>query len=66
MANDKMPPWFIQAIQGADLIALAKEEQRPGTTGDHRPVQIPNTLSKIEDRAVLQETQADYTTEMMP
>ena len=66
MANDKMPPWFTQAMQGADLLALAKEEQRPGTTGDHRPVQIPNNMSKIEDMAVLHQTQADYTAEMMP
>ena len=62
MATDITPPWLMHAVQGAGLIALAKGEASNGETGD----QIPNTLSKIEDMAVLQHTQVDYTMEMMP
>ncbi len=40
MANDNMPAWFMQAVQSAELMALDK-------VADHRPVQIPNTLSKV-------------------
>jgi hypothetical protein len=55
MANDKMPGWFMRVTQAADVIALVKgeKEQRVKTT-DHMPVQIPNTLTKVGDKAVLQ------------
>ncbi len=55
MANDKLPPWFMQEIQGADLLAISKEEGRHGETGDHRPVFIPNTISKLADKAMIQD-----------
>ncbi len=66
MANDKLPPWFMQAVQGEDLISFAKVEACGAAVGDHRPVHIPNTLSKIEDMAVLHHTQGGYTSVMMP
>jgi hypothetical protein len=28
MANDKLSPWFMQAMQGAELLAIVKEESR--------------------------------------
>ncbi len=33
---------------------------------NHRPVQIPNTLSKVGDKAMLIQCQAEYVKEMMP
>ena len=55
MANDKLPAWFMQAIQSAEVIALVKgEAHRTRATDDHMPVQIPNTLNKVEDRAMLE------------
>jgi hypothetical protein len=56
----------MQGVQGADLVALAKAEASGAAVGDYRPVRIPNTFSKIEDKAVLQQTQRDYIAEMMP
>jgi len=54
MANDKMSGWFLQATHAADVIALVKGEKEPTVkTSDHRPVQIPNTLTKVGDKAVL-------------
>ena len=39
MANDKLPGWFVQAIHGAELMALVKAEAtKVGTVADHRPV----------------------------
>ena len=67
MASDKLPAWFMQAIQSAEVIALVKgEAQREGATADHRPVQIPNTLSKVEDREMLEQVLAEYIRETMP
>ncbi len=45
MANDKLPAWFVQAVQTAELMALVKAEMKKGNmVADHIPVQIPNTL----------------------
>ena len=55
MANDKLPPWFVQAMQGAWLLGIVKEESRNGYTGDHKHVVIPNTLSKVAYKAMLAE-----------
>ena len=50
MANDRLPGWFMQAIQAAELMALVKAEAtREGKIADHRPIQIPNTLAKVGD-----------------
>jgi len=55
MANDKMSGWFMQATQAGDVIALVKgEKEQMVKTTDHMPVQIPNTLTKVGDKAVLQ------------
>ncbi len=54
MANDKMLGWFIQATQAADVIAIVKGEKETIVhTTDHRLVQIPNTITKVGDKAVL-------------
>jgi hypothetical protein len=67
MANDRLPGWFIQAIQAAELMALVKAEAAAeGKATDHRPVQIPNTLAKVGDKAVLEQCQAEYVRELMP
>ena len=54
MANDKLPGWFMQAVQSAELMALVKAEKKETeTVADHRPVQISNTLAKVGDKAML-------------
>ncbi len=56
MANNRMRAWFMQAIQAAELMALVKAKaRREGEVADHRPVQIPNTLAKVGDKAVLEQ-----------
>jgi hypothetical protein len=56
MANDMLPGWFIHAIHAAELMALIKAEATAeGKVADHRPVQIPNTLAKVGDKAVLEQ-----------
>jgi hypothetical protein len=55
MDNDKPPGWFTQAVNSAELVALVKAEKKPSqTVADHRPVQIPNTLAKVGDKAMLE------------
>ncbi len=67
MANDKMPGWFMQAIQAAELMALVKAEAaRVSRVVDHRLVQVPNTLAKVGDKAVPEQCQTEYVKEMMP
>jgi hypothetical protein len=67
MANDKMPGWFMQATQAADVIAIVKgEKDTTVQTADHGPVQIPNTIAKVGDKAVLILFQKEYIQEMMP
>ena len=67
MANARMPAWFMQAIQAAELMALVKAEAAEASgVADHRPVQIPNTLAKVGDKAVLEQCQEEYVKEMMP
>ena len=67
MANDKMPGWFMQAVQSAELMALIKAEKKETeTVANHRPVQIPNTLAKVGDIAMLEQCQAEYIKEIMP
>jgi hypothetical protein len=67
MANDKMPGWFMQATQAAEVIALIKGEKEAAVkAADHRPVQVPNTLAKVGDKAVLMIFQKDYIQEMLP
>lgn len=64
MAIDKLPTWFMQTILAAELMTLVKAEAK--LTGDHRPIQVPNTLAKAGDKAVLEQCQVDYLREMMP
>jgi len=67
MANYKLPGWFVQAVQSAELLALVKAEKNATeTVADHRPVQIPNTLAKVGDKAMLEQCQKGYVMEMMP
>ncbi len=37
-----------------------------GEVADHRPVQISNTMSKVGDKAVLEQCQTKYVKEMIP
>ena len=61
MANDKMPTWFMHAIQAAKRMALVKAEAtQSGGVADHKPKQIPNTLAKVGDKAVLEQCHAKY------
>jgi hypothetical protein len=55
MVKDKLPPWFMQAMQGADLLAIIKAKTRGGLKADHMLVVMPNTLSKVTDRAMMEE-----------
>ncbi len=67
MANDKMSPWFMHATHAAEVIAIVKRENEAlQETADHMPVQIPNTIAKVEDKAVLLVFQKEYIQEMMP
>jgi hypothetical protein len=60
MANDKMSGWFMQATHVANVIALIKgEKEATMKKADHRHVQIPNTLAKVGDKAVLMIFQKD-------
>ena len=55
MANDMMLAWCMHAIQAAELMVPVKAEAtEAGGVADHRPVQIPNTLAKVGDKAVLE------------
>ncbi len=48
-------------------MALVKAEAtREGGVAKHSPVQIPNTLSKVGDKAVMEQCRAEYVKEMMP
>jgi hypothetical protein len=50
-----------------DFIAIVKEKaRREITDGNHKPVHIPNTVSKIEDMAMLQQVHAKHVAEMTP
>ena len=67
MANDKLPGWFMYAVQAAELMALMKAEKHATkTVADHMPVQIPNTLANVGDKAMLEQCHAEYVKEMMP
>jgi hypothetical protein len=66
MANDRLPPWFMKAMQGADLLAIIKTERSKNSIGDHKPVVIPNTIDKITDKAMLHECQEDYMAKLLP
>ena len=44
----------MQATQAAHVIALIKGEKETTVKKvDHRPTQIPNTIAKVGDKAVL-------------
>ena len=48
-------------------MALVKAEAKlTGGVADHTPVQVPKTLAKVGDKAVLEQCHADYVREMMP
>ncbi len=54
MAHEKMPGWFMQAVQLAELMAPVKAEIKQSETAAHpKPVQIPNTLAKVGDKAIM-------------
>ena len=46
IANYQLPPWFMQAMHGAELLEIIKTEGTRNSVGDHRPAVIPNTISK--------------------
>ena len=48
-------------------MALVKAEKKETeTVADQRPVQIPNTLAKVGDKAMLEQCQTEYVKELMP
>jgi hypothetical protein len=55
MANDRLPPWFMQAMQRAELLSKISTEGTEYTSGDHILVVMPNTISKMTDTVLLQE-----------
>jgi hypothetical protein len=63
MSNDK--PWCMHAMQGAELLAIIKTEGVEGNVRNHMPVAMPNTISKVADKAILQECRVEYTRELM-
>jgi hypothetical protein len=65
MANDSLPPWFMHTIQGADLMAVIKMEARAGRTVGHRLVVVPNTLSIIADKVMMQKCKEEYTRDLI-
>jgi hypothetical protein len=66
MANDMLPPWSMQAMHGAYMLAIVKVGARAGRKADHMPVVVPNTLSKIADTAMMEECKEKYTRDLMP
>jgi len=67
MAKDKLPPWFMHVMQGADLLAIVKAEVRGRLKADHTHVVMPNTLSKIADnKAMMEECKEDYARDLLP
>ena len=67
MANDKLPAWFMRAHHDAEVIAIVKREAvEQGRTTDHMTVQMPNTISKLEYKAMLAPYHEVYIKEMMP
>jgi hypothetical protein len=66
MANAMLPPWFMQTMQGAYLLAIIKAEARRRYKPDHMHVVMPNTLSKITDKAMTEECKEDYARDMLP
>ena len=57
----------MRATHDVEVIAIVKKEaMEQGRTTNHRPVQIPNTISKLEDKAVLEQYQEVHIKEMMP
>ncbi len=66
MASDKVPVWCMQAMQSTELMALMKATKKQSeSVADHRPVQIPNTLAKVGDKAMLEQCQMEYVREML-
>ncbi len=53
MANESLPPWFVQATRSSELLAVIKAIGKAQEEDDHRPVACPNTLEKVENKAML-------------
>ena len=67
MANDKLQAWFMRTTQAREVITIVKrKEEVQERTSDHRPVQVPNTINKLEDKEVLPLFREVYIREMMP
>jgi hypothetical protein len=66
IANDRLPPWFMHGMQEADLLEIIKTEARAGRKADHIPVAVPNTLSKIADKAMMEECKEEYIRDLLP
>ena len=66
MANDMLPPWFMQAMQEADLVVIIKTEAKVGRRADHIHVVVPNTLNKIAVKAMMHGCKEDYTRDLLP
>ena len=66
MENDKLPPWFMHVMQGANLLAILNTEGSEGQKADHMPIMVPITISKVSDKAMVKEFEDIYKTKLMP
>ena len=66
MANDKLPPWFMQVLQGEDLQAIMKTERQGSRKADYTPEDVPNTILMVADKAMVKEFEDVYKSELMP
>jgi hypothetical protein len=54
MANDKLTAWLMRSTHASKVKAIVKREaEADGRKADHMPDQVPNTISKLEDKAML-------------
>ncbi len=60
MVNGKLAPWAMQAFEGADLLALVKTKNSGSIIADHILVVVPDTITKVADKAVLKEFENAY------
>jgi hypothetical protein len=60
MANNKLPPWFMHVMQGADLLAIIKTKGSGCRKSDHIPVVVPNTISHVADKAMVKKFDEIY------
>jgi hypothetical protein len=66
MANDRLPPWFMQVMHGADFLAIVETEGNGSRKADHKSFIVPNTISKVADKAMAKKFEEICKSELMP